>query len=280
VADKLTQSILDGLTRAASESSGMPLIASRSEPGLFPATTLGRSSAQKCQVDSLIAVARTETRGKSTCDYFTLTDAGWDFLLSRVNPKQVLEDFVRVLESRQGEVHGLLELARRMANSLEGLKDAVGRILPQITTGTMRPPQVDREPEPRRIASLMAEEEVEEDAFTNVRAAASLNGRHDSTNVAVLEAPAVELTGAMLARLADWASTAGASEDCPLPDLFRSLGTREPAPSVGEFHDCLRTLHSRGKVYLHPWTGPLYALPEPTYALMVGHNVAYYASIR
>jgi hypothetical protein len=42
----------------------------------------------------------------------------------------------------------------------------------------------------------------------------------------------------------------------------------------------LRLLYDAGRIYLHPWTGPLYAVPEPTFALLVGHNVAYYASLR
>jgi hypothetical protein len=62
--------------------------------------------------------------------------------------------------------------------------------------------------------------------------------------------------------------------------LYRALTTRESPPTIGEFHDCLRRLHAAGSVYLHPWTGPLYALPEPAYALLAGHNVAYYASSR
>ena len=38
--------------------------------------------------------------------------------------------------------------------------------------------------------------------------------------------------------------------------------------------------HDLGKIYLHPWTGPLYDIPEPPYALLIGHEIAYYASIR
>ena len=49
-------------------------------------------------------------------------------------------------------------------------------------------------------------------------------------------------------------------------------------PTLGGFHDALRRLHRSGRVYLHPWTGPLYSLPDPSYALLVGHEVAYYAS--
>ena len=82
----------------------------------------------------------------------------------------------------------------------------------------------------------------------------------------------------ILARLADWSGTAG--EDCPLPELYRSLSLLDSPPTIGAFHDCLRQLHDGGAIYLHPWTGPLYAIPEPPYALLVGHNVAYYASLR
>jgi hypothetical protein len=39
-------------------------------------------------------------------------------------------------------------------------------------------------------------------------------------------------------------------------------------------------LHDREQVYLHPWTGPLYAMPEPAFALLIGHEVAYYANLR
>jgi hypothetical protein len=65
-----------------------------------------------------------------------------------------------------------------------------------------------------------------------------------------------------------------------LPELYRSLSTREDPPTIGAFHDALRELVAAHRIYLHPWTGPLYALPEPTCALLVGHNIAYYASAR
>src|SRR5262245_39701732 len=69
-----------------------------------------------------------------------------------------------------------------------------------------------------------------------------------------------------------------AMADCPLPELFRCVASERL--TVGRFHDALRRLHDAGRVWLHPWTGPLYELPEPAYALLVGHEVAYYASAR
>ncbi len=72
----------------------------------------------------------------------------------------------------------------------------------------------------------------------------------------------------------------GAAEDCPLPEVYQQAKQASAALSIGSFHDGLRRLRDDGLIYLHPWTGPLYALPEPPLALLVGHEIAYYASPR
>jgi hypothetical protein len=73
---------------------------------------------------------------------------------------------------------------------------------------------------------------------------------------------------------------ADAVEDCPLPELYRQTELVEPGVSIGEFHDALRRLHLAHRLHLHPWTGPLYGMPEPSFALLIGHEIAYYASGR
>jgi hypothetical protein len=83
----------------------------------------------------------------------------------------------------------------------------------------------------------------------------------------------------ILSCLTQW-STGRASDDCPLPELFRQAQQTAAALTIGRFHDGLRFLHDRGQIYLHPWTGPLYDLPEPVYALLAGHEIVYYASLR
>ena len=97
------------------------------------------------------------------------------------------------------------------------------------------------------------------------------------TAVAVLDPePDADLAPAILARLAGWSGPT----DCTLPELYRSLSGAGTPPTIGAFHDALRRLYDDGSVALHSWTGPLYALPEPAYALLVGHGVMYYASTR
>ncbi len=86
---------------------------------------------------------------------------------------------------------------------------------------------------------------------------------------------ATELAPAVCAYLADHTGPT----DCTLPELFRALAPTD-APTIGAFHDCLRKLYADGTVSLPQWTGPLYALPEPQYALLIGHGIAYYASLK
>jgi hypothetical protein len=100
-----------------------------------------------------------------------------------------------------------------------------------------------------------------------------------SPQLTVAAAPAPDWLDELRYQLAEWHS-GGASGDCPLPELYRRLNAGHPALTVGQFHDGLRQLHDQEQVYLHPWTGPLYALPEPAFALLIGHEVAYYASLR
>jgi hypothetical protein len=85
---------------------------------------------------------------------------------------------------------------------------------------------------------------------------------------------------ALVPALLDGWHAAHPDKDCPLPQLFRQLQAEAPELSIGAFHDALRALHTAGRLWLHPWTGPLYDLPEPPLALLVGHEVAYYASPR
>jgi hypothetical protein len=220
VADKLTPLLLTALTRAAAAPAGSPLTGPKNT-GLFPNTAAAKPAMTKAVADGLLV--RVGPR-----EAFAATPAGLDYLAAHASPKQVLDDFVRVLEQRETAVADLTAAAARLADELKGLKAVVGR----LHLGGPRPFDPD------------------------------------------------ELADAAVARLADWRTSAAAGQDCPLPDLYRALACRESPPTVGQFHDGLRALHAAGRVYLHPWTGPLYAVPEPAFALLVGHNVAYYASKR
>jgi len=244
LADTSQRLIRDALSRAAAEPQGYNLLAGKSDPGLFPSSALARAAADRCKADGLLEVVRTDAKGKLSREICVLTDKGRHYLTSHANPREVLEDFVRVLELRQSDVDALTASTRQIAQSLQSIHQAVTAMLPRVTS-------------------------------------APANGvhHHGGTMNGTLPAPkttADDIIADVKTLLAEW-QAAGTTGDFPLPDLYRQLPY---TISIGRFHDALRQLHDDQVIYLHPWTGPLYALPEPALALLVGHEIAYYASVR
>jgi hypothetical protein len=238
VADKSTQLVLAALGRAAADPAGVPLFGSKAQPGLFAGTAVGKQAARHCLDEGYLRVLRTEPRGKTTQEVCAISDRGLAYLLGQVSPRQVLEDFLRVLEARRNQVADLVAAARQMHASLDALKASAEHVLQQVRAA---PPP-------------------------------GTNGCHPPAGTDAW----MELAQTLLGR---WQAS-GASEDYPLPDLYRQLQAAAPDLTIGRFHDGLRRLHDRERIYLHPWTGPLHDLPEPPYALLIGHEIAYYASLR
>jgi hypothetical protein len=243
VSDKSTALVLAGLSQAAAQPHGAPLHGQKAHPGLFANSVAGKQAARRCLDEGFLQVVRTETLVKAVQPVCAITEKGLSYLLSQVSPRQVLEDFVRVLEARQSQAEKLLEGAGQIRSCLTELKSSAEKVLDRLrqeghahsagpfTNGTLR----QREPDSWLSEMLSV-----------------LNQRQES----------------------------GASEDYPLPELYRKAQQAADHLTIGQFHDGLRRLYEEEQIYLHPWTGPLYAMPEPRYALLIGHEVAYYASIR
>jgi hypothetical protein len=260
VPDRTSQLLLSALSRAAAEPAGLPLHPARGVAGLFPSTAPGRQAARRSTDDGYLrpatvaaavpvatapepsAPAPTPRRAGGPAELFVLTEKGLSFLLAQTSPRPILEDFVRVLEARHAQASGLLSNARQMLTELSAIRSVAERVLERV-----------REP-----GYVWSAEEDDREPPT----------------------PAPEAKSLLLDVLARRQTVAGSGEDCPLPELFRLAREADPALTPGRFHDALRGLNDEGRVYLHPWTGPLYDLPEPAYALLIGHVVAYYASVR
>jgi hypothetical protein len=246
VADKSQQLVLSALSRAAA-AAGAPLHGGKAAPGLFPATAAGKQAAQRCRDEGYLHPLD-EARPAKARERWAITDKGLAYLLAQVSPRPVLEDLVRALEARQGQVEELLALARQAQADVAAMKAGAENVLAHVT------------------------------AEAPAGHSHNLNALYQTFRGGP-NGEALALPRAVLGELSRWAP-AGAPEDCPLPELFRRLQAQERGLTLGAFHDALRQLHDAGQVYLHPWTGPLYDIPEPAYALLVGHVVAYYASGR
>jgi hypothetical protein len=242
VADKSTQLVLEALTRAVGDPGGAPLHGGKSAPGLFPTSAAARQAAQRCKDEGYLRTVTTRARGKTVQEICAITEKGLAYLLSQVSPRQVLEDLVRALESRQAQVGELVATARQTQAGIDALRAVAEKVLAQVQ-------------QPKSAVPLPCD-----------KSEASGNGTPPWTTAA-------------LAELTRWQAS-HATEDYPLPQLYRAVRKSAPALTLGQFHDGLRRLHEEEKIYLHPWTGPLYEIPEPAYALLTGHQIAYYASLR
>jgi hypothetical protein len=229
LADKSTRLIVEALSRAAVEPAGLPLFGAKSAPGLFPTSAAARLAAQRCKDEGYLTAGANGSR-----EVGTITEKGRAWLIHHTSPRQVLEDFVRVLEERRHQAAELIAAAQHIVSSVESLKNTVELLHPQ------------------EAHHLTAEDHGDK--------------------------PRGSLCEDIPVLLEQW--HAAASGDCPLPELFRRLCESHPTLTIGCFHDQLRALKERRLIYLHPWTGPLYDLPEPPFALMSGHEIAYYASAR
>ncbi|MGF1583127.1 MAG: hypothetical protein ACFCD0_27720 [Gemmataceae bacterium] len=243
MADKSTQFIIDGLSRAVLDPDGVLLHANKNAEGLFPTNAVGKQAAQRCLDEGYLQVVSQEAKGRGVHQLCAITEKGLAYLLAEANPKHVLEDFVRVLEAREAQVHELLSVAQHTRNSIESLRNVAERVLKAIETGP------------------------------------STSGLNGSAGVLTNGHAARPWQETVLETLAQW-NPHGTAGDCPLPVLYREVKPLQPDLSIGQFHDGLRRLHQDEKIYLLPWTGPLYDLAEPAFALLIGHEVLYYASHR
>jgi hypothetical protein len=242
MADKSSTLILEALTKALAEPGGLPLHGTKRLPGLFTVSAGAKLAAQRCLEQGYLRVLHRENKGKAVQEFCGLTEEGLAHVLSQVSPKQVLEELVHTLQARQTLVAELVTAARQWQTGLDALQAAVEKVLQQIQSGPASP------------------------SAATVGPASSLNGSHS-------------VAADLVACLSQWQAT-GSPGDCPLPELYRCVQPTLPSLTIGQYHDNLRHLHDQEKIYLHPWTGPLYEIREPAYALLVGHEIAYYASTR
>jgi hypothetical protein len=233
MAERTSELLEEGLRRAAAHPLGLPLYTGRAVQGLFGSSALGRSAAQEGMARGLLQVVRTESRGKTPVEFAALTEKGLDHLSRQSCPRQLLEDLVRSLDNRDGQLREQIEWVKRSQLEIAALK---------------------------RLAERLLEKLAADGAF---------------------QAPSVapDLKTVLLSAL-EGSPASPAAADCTLSEWFTRARAALPMLTIGAFHDALRDLHARGEIYLHPWTGPLYELPEPAYALLVGHEVLFYASAR
>jgi hypothetical protein len=240
LADKISELIGEGLSRAARNPRGFPLHGGRGT-GLFSNSVAAKKAAQVCKSEGYLETLAMESRGRQTREVCAITQKGLAYLLHQVSPKQLLAEFMQALHSQQSQTGELLKTVGQWQASIDSLKNLVHQYFQQCN----------------------------HNGSLHLRQAAS-NG----TNQQAGAKNESEIRDSILSQLDQWQG----SGDCPLPELFRRCG--HEGMSIGQFHDELRILQQEERIYLHSWTGPLSEIPEPAFALLAGHGIAYYVSRR
>jgi hypothetical protein len=243
--DKSSELVVEALSRASVEPDGLPLHGGK-PAGLFSSSAPAKKAAQFCKSEGYLHVLRTEPRGRGVREICAITEKGLTYLFRQVSPNHVLEDLLRVLHTQQGQIGEILANVRQWQTKIDSFKSLVDRCLHQ----------------------------GERNGCLHLAPTTS-NESHDPVGAKrEAEVPSADLREAMLLHLSQWHE----SGDCPLPELYH-LACHDRF-TIGQFHDELRRLHQEEQIYLHPWTGPLTEIPEPAFALLSGHGIAYYASRR
>src|SRR5437667_7037109 len=119
MADRVTEIVLDALKPALAEPAEQRLYKSGKLPCLFPGRAgVNGEAAARALREGLLEVVRTETRGKTTCEWTRLTPAGVDFLHEHESPLRALEELRAVLKSNREAVPVWLESMRQELRQL------------------------------------------------------------------------------------------------------------------------------------------------------------------
>lgn len=251
--------ILGAIERALADPSPRKLHGTKASPGIFLASSAAaKAAAQRCLDLGLIAACGEQrTRSKRT-PLYGIAPTGVQYLLEHDPLRQLLattHDGVARLAQTSADCQQTLA---RVQQQVTKLQEAV-----QSATSRLQPPNIEK---------MLAAVSAARGAAATVPGAAAGS---TAASPARSAAPHAGLAAALAAHLQQH------KRDAPLrpldlPQLFRFAQSRQPALSLGSFHDAVRQLADAGQLRLSPFTQAMYQLPEPQYAMIVGREIMYY----
>lgn len=214
-------------------------------PGLFPAR--GGSSAEaalQALRDGLLETVRTETKGKLVTEWVRATSKAVAYVHEHDSPRSVLRELKQVLDATRGGVPAFLTGARAELAALAAAFEA------------------------RAAAALARLDDLARRCEAALRRAEAAGPA-----VAGPVAAVVPWAGAALEYL-DRRADLGATDGCPLPELFHALRARGIELELPAFQDGMKRLHDVRAVRLRPAAH----MPEVEHAIVVGGELTYSAA--
>jgi hypothetical protein len=236
--EKQTELILDAIKASLATPGEHRLFRWGKLAGLFPGRTAVSGEAATAAVrDGLLAIVRTETRGKLVVEWVGATPKGVEFVHDRDSPKAVLRELRDLLGETRAGVPAWMEQAKaEVATASARFEQRAAELLSRL--GTLA----------ERVEAALRRAEAGPPALTGPMAKLVPWG------VAALE-------------YLDHRKAAGAAGDCPLPDLFQALSEVETGLTLPAFQDGLRRLAEARAVRLT--NGDPAAITEPEFAFVV-----------
>jgi hypothetical protein len=241
--EKRDAALLEGL-RTSLAREEIRLYRSGKHEGLFHSKSGFHAEAAELALrEGLLEHTQTEKSGRFEYELVRITPKGVEYLYQHDSPRAVL-----------GELRGMLHSARlgipiwqdAMLASLEKLASDItgemGRYLQRLDGLTLR---------------------VEE-ALKRIEVSPSL-----SPNVQALVPWGVDALTYLDRRI-----QGGATDDCPMPELFGAIHGKHGYLTLRDFYDGLRRLADNRAVRLSPYSGPG-PIPQPEFALMEDGRLMY-----
>jgi hypothetical protein len=244
------QLALQAVSRALADPRPKVLHGTKDKPGFFDSAAAGPKQAAKLCVENqwVVGTGQFTGTGKSKKELFQMTPAGIKAALENNEPAQLLGDAVGYLERNVKELEGLKERIDAMLAGLRNQKELVNGLFERL-----KPPDVE---------GILQGFKHRETPVLPVSSAPPATSNHDWLNDAL--------------NYLEEQRRRNPLAHCTLPELFRKVAERRHL-TIGQFHDGLRELASRGQLRLHPFTGSAHQLQEEQYALIAGQEIKYYA---
>jgi hypothetical protein len=237
-----TELLLTALKMALTNPGEHRLFRSGKLAGLFPSRAgLGAEAALIALQEGLLETVRTETRGRIIVEWVRATPRAVQFIHHHDSPQSALRELRELLATTQAGVPvWMAEAKQEVAKLSAQFEERAAALLTQLSDLALRVEAALRRAE---ASGLWVAEPV---------------GRLVPWAVDVLE-------------YLDRRKTAGATADCPLPELFHAVRTQYAQLTLPEFHDGLRRLHDVRALRLIPGR----EVSEPEYALLVDGQLMY-----
>ena len=234
-----TETAIEALTRALTNSTPLRLHGTKANPGIFVGSSQKLKDAASLCLEKgwLTGTGERVGKGKSAKETFRITKSGIAYALEHGQVASLLKELLFASDSQQETLQQLQQLLQNASQAMRAQNEALSRLQEKVKT----PPIV-----------------AAPDTTKTSRSATDDRWLH---------------------RVVEYVMKyrqANPHRSCSFADLFKAIV--EPAGvSIGEFHDGLRQLSRERKISLRPWTGAMSDLDDDHLALVLAKETKFYA---